>query len=100
MATKLGRYGKVLPAMTAQEVFDSAATHMLWHVEQSITDGYDPEEEWKSWADMIWDFSQSENHEDLIFELDFIHNCYEQSEWQKKLMVLASEFNLSDEVVK
>lgn len=119
---------KTLPQATAQEVFDQVAMHMLTQGEQSMDadrwgcmyrgdgglkcaagcliadDEYRPEMEDLQWVAMAGGMEGGmdipEDHCDLIMTLQGVHDMDNPLEWRERLVVVASNHQLDDSVVR
>lgn len=106
---------KTLPQATAQEVFDQIATHLLKQNQRAFKPGdgscmyctpsglkcaagclisddeYTSEFEGNNWVDLAAKDQRlvPDNHLDLIFALQRIHDNYDPSVWHEKLAQLA-----------
>lgn len=110
---------KTLPQATAQEVFDHVAAHLLKQNQKAINldglcmyrtpsglkcaagcligdDEYTSEFEGESWSVLAEDQRLvPDNHFDLIFALQGIHDLDDPSIWQEKLSILACQLGFT-----
>ena len=116
---KLCEYGDQLEKLSAQQVFDIGAGHLLTQNEKSqdedghcIYDGgdvccaaapflpkYVRSYEGQSWEQLLRDGLVPFEHADLIEDLQDVHDSYEPGDWVERLWKLAAEKNLSAAVV-
>lgn len=106
---------KTLPQATAQEVFDQCASHLLRQMQKSedhgncrycigklacaagcfiANDEYNPEWEGLPWNMLVNSYGVSSKHEDLINDLQYIHDIHDVEEWQFGLECIAKDHNL------
>jgi len=108
---------KTLPQATEQEVFDQVVNHLLTQGERSSSDidgdcryRYKDlkcaagclvsKEEYKevfegwTWPDLVRDHGVSENHEELIGDLQDIHDGTDPEFWEFALSELSAEYSL------
>ena len=120
MAT-LGQYNAA--EMTAQEVFDAGASHLLEQGRKSLRaekksnclysgpDGricgaapfvqnYSSDMEGQSWEELVKEFGQTEEHLHLIGALQDCHDSYKPKDWQARLKRLAHLYKLEDSVLE
>lgn len=116
---KLGEYGDKLETMTAQEVFNVACDHLLTQMKQSVEyvydinegiakclynggDGiccaaapfiknYSKEMEGKGWKAV----SHTSSHDDLIVDLQQLHDEIDPKEWAQGLKEIAVDKKLT-----
>ena len=122
MAT-LGQYNAA--NMTAQEVFDAGAAHLLEQGKKSIRhrpnvapmcaysalnnlscgaapfiQDYSPDMEGESWEVLVEEYGQAEEHLHLICALQNCHDAYKSKDWQEVLKRLAHLHKLEDSVLE
>lgn len=113
---------KDLPNMTAQQVFDIVATHLLTQMKQSISDRennygpsylyhgpnglkcaagaligddeYQEEMEHNYWIELVNRLLVPLDHKDLICRLQKAHDSCPPEGWYNELKKVATEFNL------
>lgn len=115
---KLGEYGDKLETMTAQEVFDVAATHLLEQGVRSVNNhvcryeggsvccaaapfikNYTSDMENSTYPALVTQHGQPDAHETLVAQLQMIHDNGEIEEWKEELLRLAEKNNLSPDVL-
>jgi hypothetical protein len=116
---KLGEYGDKIETMTAQEVFDVAATHLLEQGERSKDDSfncqydggsvccaaapfiknYTSDMENSTYPEVVTGYGQPDTHETLVAQLQIIHDTTEVEEWKGELLRLAERNKLSPDVL-
>ena len=104
---KLCEYGDRLETMSAQEVFDAAARHLITQNKKSVLnpgdncqykgpDGlccaaapflpeYDPKFEGFSWAHLVRHYGVTPKHMHLMAGLQDAHDSHKVSEWPRRL---------------
>lgn len=111
---------KSLPFVTAQEVFDQVAYHLLKQNKKSLErsespytcayrtnsglkcaagcligdDEYNKNFEKQSWHNLVENFGIPKNHYDLIRTLQNFHDLYEVEKWHSGLKQIAKKFKL------
>lgn len=106
-----------LDSVSAQQVFDFVARHLLTQGKKALSETgycvyrgtnnlkcaagclitdqkYDPKMEGKSWKSVVDNFGVSDNHKNLIYRLQVIHDTREVSEWPIQLNEVAFDYNL------
>lgn len=115
---------KTLPQATEQEVFNQVANHLLTQMEQSSGNGgcwyrstnssgkilkcaagcliadeeyierMDNNSDETTWQYLVEEGVFPNTHDDLISNLQFIHDEYEPHEWEEELLLVAERFYL------
>lgn len=110
-----------LPQATAQEVFEQIANHLITQNAKSVDElhpakicmyrspftklkcaagcliadhEYESEYENNNWRELIVKHGISNNHADLIFKLQKLHDTYEPCEYKEKLIELGNRNDL------
>jgi hypothetical protein len=106
--------------MSAQELFERVANHLLNQGSRSADSGdyclyrgpagmmcaagilipdeaYKPEMEQKAWCKLVSNFDFPTEHKDLIIDLQIIHDDYPPENWRVQLIQCGKRHNLNTE---